>query len=165
MLKELKEQILRKEITLSEALPRVLPELRGRVSDEKLLWLSRELQGYDDALDFYRGTSHGLPPYRIVKGTLYRVGQDGSITPMTHPYAQRSDFFLSAPISWLEQEAKVPGDESLIELTEFSAFKIIGDHGVVCACAKNDVRRLVSAFQVRLLRLFDELIRGPVPRS
>ena len=162
MLQELKQQILNKQVSLGEALPRVLPELRGRVADIKLLWLSKELQGYDDALDFYRSSSHGLPPYRIVKGSLFRVGQDGSITPLTHPYAQRSDFFLSAPISWLETEAKVPGDESLIELTEFSAFKVAGDHGVVCACAKTDVKRLVSAFQVRFLRLLDEVLRGPV---
>ena len=156
MLSDLKQKILTGQTSLGQAIPIALPDLRGRVPDSKLLWLSQELQGYDGALDFYQIQDHGLPDYRVVNGSLYRVADDGSITPLEHPYAKRQTFFLSAPISWLEQEANESGDESLVELTEFGTFMSGSDRGVVCSCSKEDLKRIVYSFQIQFVRLLDE---------
>ncbi|MBL8081735.1 MAG: hypothetical protein JNN26_03905, partial [Candidatus Obscuribacter sp.] len=64
MFQQLKNQLLSGQISFNQALPQALPELRGKIADEKLLWLASELQGYENAVAYYQTEDHGLPKYR-----------------------------------------------------------------------------------------------------
>jgi len=156
---QLKNQLLSGQTTFTKALPDALPKLRGNITDDKLIWLSSELQGYPDALSFYQSQHHGLPAYRVVRGSLHILRPDGSFEPLIHPYANRQDFFLSAPISWIEEFSTLPGEESLVELQEFGQFIArTGGGGVVCACQKLELKRIIAVFRNEFIKLIDEVI-------
>jgi hypothetical protein len=155
---ELRQKLLSGQISFSQALPEALPKLRGRVTDDNLLWLSSELQGYADALTFYQSANHGLPVYRAVPGALYIIRPDGSFEPLNHPYASRDRFFLGAPISWIEEFSNLQGDESLVELAEFGSFiSKSGGGGVVCACPKTELKRIIATFRNEFIKLLDRV--------
>ena len=160
MFQQLKQQLLSGQTTFSKALPDALPELRGKITDEKLMWLSNELQGYQQALDFYQTTNHDLPPYRVVPGSLYLMQADGNMQEINHPYATRTEFFLSAPISWIEEFSNFPDETSIVELPELSTFMAQAGGGIVCVCARSDLRRIIATFRNEFIKLLDEIERG-----
>lgn len=156
MFQQLKQQLLTGATTFSKALPEALPLLRGKAPDEALIWLSNELQGYQGALDFYRTTNHGLPPYRVVRGAIYLMMPDGSMQTLNHPYAQRTEFFLSAPVNWVEDFSKFDGEESIVEMAEFASFfGGLGGAGVVCVCKRSELVRVIATFRNEFIRLLD----------
>lgn len=157
MFEDLKRRLLSGEISFTQALPEALPQLRGKITDDNLLWLSSELQGYADALTFYQSPNHGLPAYRAVPGALYLMRQDGSFEPLNHPYAARDRFFLSAPIHWLEEFSNLQGDDSLVELQEFGAFVAKMGGGVVCSCPKSELKRIIATFRNEFIKLLDQV--------
>jgi len=157
---ELKQKLLSGQITFTQALPEALPKLRGKITDDNLLWLSSELQGYSDGLTFYQSQHHGLPTYRAVPGALYIMRPDGSFEPLNHPYASRDRFFLSAPISWLEEFSNMQGEDSLVELQEFGAFIAKTGGGVVCACPKSELKRIIATFRNEFIKLLDQVDRA-----
>jgi hypothetical protein len=109
-------------------------------------------------LSFYQSQHHGLPNYRAVPGALYIIRPDGSFEPLNHPYASRDRFFLSAPISWLEEFSNLQGEESLVELQEFGAFIAkTGGGGVVCACPKTELKRIIATFRNEFIKLLDQV--------
>jgi hypothetical protein len=154
---DLKQKLLSGQISFSEALPKALPQLRGKVSDEKLLWLASELQGYSNAIEFYQSNNHGLPPYRIVPGALYLMTPDGALNELKHPYAKRTDYFLSAPVAWLEEFARQQGDTSVVEVPELTAFMSASGGGVVCQTKKVELRRIIANFRNEFLALLDQV--------
>lgn len=162
----LKNQLLQGATTFTKALPDALPKLRGRITDDKLIWLSNELQGYTDALTFYQSQKHDLPMYRVVYGSLHIIRPDNTFEPLTHPYANREQFFLSAPIHWIEEFSNLPGDESLVELAEFGQFIArTGGGGVVCACNKMELKRMIATFRNEFIKLLDEVIAAETAKS
>lgn len=160
MFQQLKQQLLSGQTTFSKALPDALPELRGKITDEKLMWLSNELQGYQQALDYYQTTNHDLPPYRVVTGDLYLMRADGNMEEINHPYANRTEYFLSAPISWIEEFSNFPDETSIVELPELSTFMAQAGGGIVCVCARNELRRIIATFRNEFITLLDEIERG-----
>ncbi|MBS1992267.1 MAG: hypothetical protein JSS86_05505 [Cyanobacteria bacterium SZAS LIN-2] len=157
MFQELKQKLLSGQITFSEALPKALPQLRGKISDEKLLWLASELQGYSNAIEFYQNQNHGLPRYRIVPGALFLMTPDGNLNELKHPYAKRTDFFLSAPVSWLEEFARLQGDISIVEVPELTSFMSGAGGGVVCQTKKVELRRIIANFRNEFIALLDQV--------
>lgn len=145
------------QTTFAEALPNALPNLRGKITDEKLLWLSNELQGYQQALEFYQMANHDLPKYRIVPGSLFLMRPDDSMEEINHPYSRRTEFFLSAPISWIEQFSSFPGDISIVELPELSTFMAKAGGGIVCECPKSELKRIIATFRNEFIQLLDEV--------
>jgi hypothetical protein len=154
---ELKQKLLSGQMTFAEALPKALPQLRGKVSDEKLLWLASELQGYSNAIEFYQNNTHGLPRYRIVPGALFLMTADGNLNELKHPYARRTDYFLSAPVAWLEEFARLQGDISLVEVPELTAFMSGAGGGVVCQTKKVELRRIIANFRNEFIALLDQV--------
>jgi len=154
---ELKQKLLSGQMTFSEALPKALPQLRGKISDDKLLWLASELQGYSNAIEFYQNNNHGLPQYRIVPGSLFLMKPDGSLNELKHPYAKRTDYFLSAPVSWLEEFARLQGDVSIVEVPELTAFMSSAGGGVVCQTKKVELRRIIANFRNEFIALLDQV--------
>jgi hypothetical protein len=154
---DLKNKLLSGQVTFAEALPKALPQLRGKISDEKLLWLASELQGYSNAIEFYQSQAHSLPKYRIVPGALYLLTPDGALTELKHPYAKRSDYFLSAPVAWLEEFARLQGDVSLVEVPELTAFMSASGGGVVCQTKKVELRRIIANFRNEFIALLDQV--------
>ncbi|GEM_PF-450768 len=155
---KLKQQLLQGQTTFTKALPEALPALRGKIQDDKLNWLSNELQGYPEALEFYKSTDNDLPKYRIVQGALYHLQPDGNMEPLNHPYARRNDFFISAPIMWVEEASGYPNDDSLIELQEFGAFMAAVGGGVVVTCKKTELKRIIATFRNEFIKILDEVI-------
>ncbi len=165
MFEQLKQQLLSGQTTFSKALPEALPMLRGKISDNNLFWLSSELQGYNDALTFYQRPDHGLPGYRAVPGTLHIIRPDGSFEPLNHPYATRDKFFVSVAISWIEEFSNLPGEESLVELPEFGTFlQRSGGGGVVVACPKTELKRIIATFRNEFIKLLDH-VDGTLAKS
>lgn len=163
MFQDLKQKLLAGQVTFAEALPKALPLLRGKISDDKLLWLASELQGYSNAIEFYQGTDHTLPKYRIVPGALFLMTPDGNLNELKHPYARRSDYFLSAPVAWLEEFARLQGDISLVEVPELTAFMSSAGGGVVCQTKKSELRRIIANFRNEFIALLDQV--EPVHRQ
>ena len=158
MFQELKKKLLSGQTTFAKALPDALPQLRGKVADEKLMWLSNELQGYQQALDFYQTANHDLPPYRIVVGDLYLMRADGNIEEINHPYANREKYFLSAPITWIEDFSNFPDQQSIVELPELSTFMAQAGGGIVCVCQKSELQRIIATFRNEFIQLLCESI-------
>lgn len=159
MFQQLKQQLLSGQTTFTKALPDALPALRGKITDDKLIWLSSELQGYQDALNFYQTTNHELPAYRVVPGTLQALYEDGSLSPLNHPYANRPQHFLSAPISWIEEFSTFDGQTSVVELPELSGFMASQGAGVVVVTPKTELKRIIATFRNEFIRLLDDVMR------
>ncbi len=159
MFQELKVKLLAGQITFNQALPQALPQLRGKIADEKLLWLASELQGYASAIEFYQTEDHNLPPYRIVPGTLRLMTGDGNLVELKHPYAKRTKIFLSSPISWIEEFAShnQQGTQSLVEVPELTAFMSQGGGGVVCETTQAELRRIIATFRNQFIDLLDQV--------
>jgi hypothetical protein len=155
----LKARVQSGDIRISDALTRILPKLRGIVTDDTLIWCSNELQGYPNALDFYQRKYTDLPPYRVVAGVLKVVRSDGQLVGITHPLAERNQHFLSAPIGWIEDFYSLPGEMTVVEFPELT--KHIGAGGtIVCQCTKTQLRRITNSVKDSLILLIDQVAMG-----
>ena len=95
--------------------------------------------------------------YRIVPGSLYLMTAEGELNELKHPYAKRDNYFLSAPVSWLEEFARLQGDISIVEVPELTAFMSGGGGGVVCQTKKSELRRIIANFRNEFIALLDQL--------
>lgn len=157
LLAEVKERVSQGDLRLSDAIARILPTLRGKASDDDLIWCSNELQGYPNGLDYYHRKFTDLPPYRVVNGLIKVIQRDGSSTAISHPMASRSDYFLSAPVGWLEDFYTLPGELSVVELPELTSY--IGKETggtIVCQCTKTQLLRIIGSIKQSLLALLDK---------
>lgn len=160
-LQDLKRQITNKEISLPDALARALPLLRGKVTDEKLMWLASELQGFQNGLDFFQNHANEaalkeFPAYRIVTGKIWLLTPQGTLAELNNPMTQRERVFLSAPVSWLEEALNDPNDTCLVDMTELTNLFAKGVGNVVCECPKEHLRGILSIFRQRFIQVLDE---------
>lgn len=145
-----------REISIEQAIVKALPMLRGKVGDETLLWLVSELQGYHAALDFYQNEKHNLPEYRVVTGQLQLMEPTGAISPVNHPLARRRRYFLSAPVSWLEEFLSLPGDVSLVELPDLTAYLGTGKGTVICQCPKPELMKMLVIIRQKVMAVLSK---------
>jgi hypothetical protein len=153
---ELRDKVLSGEMRLSIALGKALPDLRGRVNDERLVWLVNELQGYPNALEYYQRPA-GYPPYRVVTGEMKLIDREGNYGECRHPLASRGQFFISAPLSWLEEAAEMQGSVSVVEMQELSGSFVKSGGGVVCVCTKDQIKRILNSFTQSFVALINEM--------
>lgn len=158
MLADLKTKVMTGGIRLSDALSQALPDFRGKIADDRLMWLVNEMQGYPNALDWYSRPMQDFPPYRVVAGQLKLVDKEGNLGDAQHPLANRQQYFLAAPVSWLEQATdQQQGSVAIVEMQELSSyFKTAG--GVVCLCNKDEIRRILNSFRQSFVALIDEVL-------
>lgn len=157
LLYEIKRKLQRGEITISDGIVKCLPDLRGRVPDETLVWLASELQGYSNSLHFYQENNHNLPAYRVVKGTLKIMDASGKLTDIKHPFTSRTQFFLGAPVAWLEEFAKLPGEVALVELPDLTTLLGGGRGNVACEFTKEQLTRMLSIVKSRVLEVMNQV--------
>jgi hypothetical protein len=160
-LQDLKRKITNKELELPDALAKALPLLRGLVSDEKLMWLASELQGYPNGLEFFqsKGNEAALkefPNYRIVTGKIWLLTPQGTLAELNNPMTNRDRVFLSAPVSWLEEALKDPNDTCIVDMSELTNYFAKGVGNVVCECPKEHLRGILSIFRQRFIQVLDE---------
>ncbi len=117
VLEKLKSDLEQNKISLADAIVRALPALKDKHNDATMGWLSNELQGYSNPLTFYYEDSQSFPRYRVVYGALKVLNKEGNLVNLQHPLADRPKYFLSAPVSWLEESFAVPGDVCFTEMT------------------------------------------------
>ena len=160
MLLELKNMVMSGDIRLGEALGRALPDVHGKVADDRILWMVNEMNGYPNALDWYQRPSDDFPPYRVVSGQLKSVDTHGNLGDVNHPLASKGRYFLAAPISWLEEASTMGGNVALVEMQELSAHfaKATGGGGVVCSCSKDEVNRILASFKQNFVALINEVV-------
>jgi len=161
-LDQIRQQLQRKQISVGDAAVKALPLLRGKVSDETLLWLVSEVQGYQNSIDFYQekgDTSNllNLPAYRIVTGTLRLLDGNGQLTELKHPFASRGKYFLSAPVSWLEQFESLPGEKALADCPDLTSYMGRGLGTVVCEFPKPQLAQMIVHIRQRLLAILDKV--------
>lgn len=152
-----KERLVNGDIRVCDAIARILPTLRGKASDDVLIWCSNELQGYPNGLDYYHRKFTELPPYRVVSGMIKVIQKDGSHVAISHPMASRNEYFLSAPVGWLEDFYSLPGELSVVELPELTTY--IGKETggtIVCQCTKTQLLRIIGSIKLSLLALLDK---------
>ena len=162
-LQELKRKITTKEISLPDALAKALPLLRGHVTDEKLMWLASELQGYPNGLEFFQkkldeAALKEFPPYRIVSGKIWLLTPQGTLAELNNPMTTRDRIFLSAPVSWLEEALNDPNDTCIVDMSELTNYFAKGVGNVVCECPKEHLRGILSVFRQRFIHLLDEVM-------
>jgi hypothetical protein len=159
VLTELKKKIQTGQMPLAEALARALPDFRGKIGDNRLIWLSHELQGYPNALDYYQRTSTtDFPPYRVVNGSLKVMDSQGNLNDVTHAIGQRKQFFLAAPVGWLEDSATMPGQITYVELSELNVYMGMGMGNAVCEVSKEQITRILTSFKQSFCALIDEIV-------
>ena len=160
---QIRQQLQRKEISVGDAAVKALPLLRGKVSDETLLWLVSEVQGYQNSIDFYqdKGNTTNLPGYRIVSGKLRLLDGSGMLTELKHPFASRGKYFLSAPVSWLEQFESLPGDKALADCPDLTSYMGKGLGTVVCEFPKPQLGQMIVHIRQRLLAILDKVSQAP----
>lgn len=151
---QLQLKLQENKISLSDAIVEALSYLRKKESDETLGWLVNELQGYSNSMAFYSQANHGLPEYRIVNGTLKLLGKNGEMASLDHALANRKQYFLGSPVSWLEEFASLPGDLSIAELPELASSFQSGQ--VVLQLPKAQLIRILNEVHGRLLVLLDK---------
>ena len=165
MLDQIRQQLQRKEISVGDAAVKVLPLLRGKVSDETLLWLVSEVQGYQNSIDFYQDkggvSTADLPAYRIVSGALRLLDGNGQLNELKHPFASRGKYFLSAPVSWLEQFESLPGESALADCPDLTSYMGRGLGTVVCEFPKPQLRQMIVHIRQRLLAVLDKVNGAP----
>ena len=156
---QIRQQLQRKEISVGDAAVKALPLLRGKVSDETLLWLVSEVQGYQNAIEFYqdKGTPSHLPAYRIVSGQLRLLDANGVLTELKHLFASRGKYFLSAPVSWLEQFESLPGEIALADCPDLTSYMGKGIGTVVCEFPKPQLQQCIVHIRQRLLAVLDKV--------
>lgn len=154
-LQQIQLKLEQNKIALADAIVEVLPLLRNKESDETLRWLVNELQGYSDTISFYSNPNHGLPKYRVVNGTLKLLGRNGEMTDLDHALANRPEYFLGAPVSWLEEFASLPGNDCVAELPELA--KSLQSGLVVIQLPKAQLLRILNEVRARFLLLLDKV--------
>lgn len=158
MLQDLKTKIQSGQISLNDGIMKAMPSFRGKVSDERLIWLSNELQGYPNALDFYSRPSQDFPPYRVVAGKLKMMDKNGNVSDVTnHPLAQRNELFLAAPVAWLEESMMLPGHITYVELQELNVY-LKGQGAAVCELTKDQLTRILNSLRQSVCALIDEVM-------
>lgn len=157
MLEDIRKKVGTGETRLGDALAKALPLFRGRASDERLMWLSNELQGYANALNFYQKPSDDFPPYRVVTGKLRLMDHNGNLSDIRHPMAERSQFFLAAPLAWLEDSAQLPGLTTYVELPELNVYTDTKIGSAVCEVTKEQIVRVLNSFKQSFVVLIDQV--------
>lgn len=158
MLEDLKKRLTNKQVRLGEALAEALPAFRGKITDECIMWLASEMQGYQNASDWYQRPTKEFPAYRIVKGELGVMDREGNLGALNHPLAQRQEFFIGAPIAWLEDSATLPGHITMVEMQELNAYMGKFAHGtIVCRMTKDSLLRILENFRLNLIRVIEEV--------
>jgi len=164
---DIKTRLLSNDMKVSEALARALPKLRGKASDDTLIWCSNELQGYSHGIEFYNRRFTDLPPYRVVSGVLKVVQPDGQQRSINHSMALRNEYFLSASVGWLEDFSTLPGELSVVELPELTTY--IGKETggtIVCQCTKTQLVRIIGSVKQSFLNLLEkEAWVAPKPKQ
>jgi len=158
-LDEIKRRCASGDVRLSDALARALPKFRGLVADDVLIWCSSELQGYSNALEFYQRGDHQLPLDRVVEGQLRVVHADGTFGDIEHQLAQRSEYFLSAPLAWLEDFYSLPGEYTVVDLPELTTY--IGRQSggtIICQCSKAELERIICNFRTQFITVIDGVL-------
>ena len=158
VLQDLKAKVQSGQVGLGEAITKALPAFRGKVSDDRLVWLANELQGYPNALDFYSRPANDFPPYRVVKGALKLMDQTGAVTEITHhAIGKRTEFFLAAPVDWLEESSRYGESITYVELPELNVY-LKGQAGsAVCELTKDQLTRILNSFKQSFCSIIDEV--------
>jgi len=155
MLEQLKIEILNGKKTLSEGIAVALPAFKDKISEHKVQYLVSEFQGYEQiALEFYKRGGKEYPPYRVVHGEMKLMQvEDGELVSVTHPLATNNNFFVSAPIAWIEESINLGLDPTMIEMPEIG--KPPGGL-IVCVTAKSNLQRIIDIVKQSLLSFIDE---------
>jgi len=151
-LEKVKIDLQHNKISLSDAIVKALPFLKEKESDLTMTWLSSELQGYSNPLNFYYQSDHNLPAYRVVNGLLKMMTKDGKLVHLDHALANRTRYFVSAPIAWLEESASLPGQVSVTEMPELTKDMNSGQ-GVVIEYSRRQLQSILQEVKVRFLAL------------
>lgn len=159
VLQDLKNAVVAGQVRLGEALSRALPNVHGKVADDRILWMVNEMNGYPNALNWYSRPTEDFPPYRVVNGVLKSVDPAGNLGDMNHPLAAKGRYFLAAPISWLEEAADTDSNVALVEMQELSGpyAKATGGGGVVCSCNKDEITRILNSFRQNFVAILNEV--------
>jgi hypothetical protein len=155
MLQDLKRDILAGKRTIADAITAALPLFRGKLNEHKVAFLVNEYQGYQNiALDWYKRPSKEFPNYRIIEGQMKMMDtNDGSVSDVTHPMTANKQFFISAPISWVEESLGLGIDPTMVEMSEMGRMP----NGIlVCITAKANVQRIIDIVKQSLLSFIDE---------
>lgn len=161
VLQDVKAKIQSGQIGLGDAITKCLPSFRGKVSDERLIWLSHELQGYPNALDFYSRPGNDFPPYRVVRGSLKLMDATGAVTPvLDHAIGKRTEFFLAAPVAWLEESAMLQGNVTYVELPELNVYMKGQKGNAVCELSKDQLTRILTSMKQSLCSIIDDVAKA-----
>ncbi len=156
----IREKILNGNQALSQIISQFLPQLRGKINDANLMWLACELQGFQNTLTYYKNGDPSLPPFRTVAGILRVVNSNAEYAPLNHPFAQRTHFFISSPLSWIEEAIQQQqGDYVLVELPDLTTMFKLPNQIVVCECTKAELSKILYNVRLKFLDLADEVVK------
>lgn len=152
VLEKLLSDLEHNRISLADAIVKALPALKEDHNDATMSWLSNELQGYSNPLEFYYQANHSFPAYRTVNGSLKLMNKEGNLVNLEHPLADRAKYFLSAPVSWLEESYSLPGDFCFTEMPELSHDKNSGEV-IVIKYRHKELQNILAEIKKRLINL------------
>lgn len=156
MLQDIKRDVMNGTRPLADAITRALPEFRGKLSEQKVAYLVNEYQGYSNiAHDWYKRPTKEYPQYRIVSGEMKLMKTtDGSVMDVKHPLATNKQFFIAAPISWIEESCGLGIDPTMVEMSEMGKMPM---GLIVCVCPRSQIERIREVVKQSLLSFIDEV--------
>ncbi len=172
-LKQIRNQLNRREIKVSDALLLSLRALRGQLPEERLLWLNRELLGYrqEDLSALvekknkfpqisllwapnFRRSETAPPDYRFLSGTWGRVDDAGQLVCVTGTVLAQRNIFCNIGIQQIETQLEEMDDP----LSGLLSMSYDENTGAEFFCLSKELVRIYDAVQFKLAEFIDEVI-------
>jgi ribonuclease E len=85
---------------------------------------------------------------------------------ISHPLAEREDYFLSAPLGWLEDFYSLPGELTVVDMPELTSY--IGKQSggnIICQCTKGQLYTIITSFKQPFLETIEQVIKRKEKRK
>ncbi len=124
------------------------------------MWLACEIQGYLNTLHYYKNGDPSLPPFRTVAGKIYVVSTDGQFSNLDHPFSERTHFFVSSPLAWIEEAVNLQaGNFAMVELPDLTNMFKLPNSIIACECSKAELSKILYNVRLKFLDLSDEVVQ------
>lgn len=171
-LTRIRGQLALKELSVADGLLLSLRALRGRIPEEKLLWLNRELLGYrpEDLQNLGNETRKGgisrivllwaparkseleAPVYRFLNGTWGHMDDSGTLTTVIDQQLTEKSIFCNIGLQQLESQlAEMDDPEGGLFSMSFDSRS-----GAEFYCYSRELVRIQETVRVKLCQFLDD---------
>ncbi len=170
-LQQVRLQLRRREMKVSDGLLIVFRYLRERLPSERLIWLNRELLGYrkDDLASLYekprfkqfsiflpapQKSELEVPMYRFLSGAWGKLDKSGRLVCCNEPHLVEKSIFCNIGIQQIETQL----DEMQEPDTSLFSMSVDPSSGAEFYCWSKELARVYDAVRVKLCDFIETVI-------